>query len=181
MNKLFTLLALILGICIFSCKNEALSPLRKKQGVVQPQFSAAEYLAKDSIGVYRGAEFGDEEETIRLMENDTFLVFDSPALLKYEYALPGGRKHGLSYTFKKNGLSSLTVDLFLVNPYEADNLMTEFRQWFRKKYGDEINEMGVMVWQIPTDTHKEAFLELRDESAEFGYGKVNITAYAIPK
>ena len=68
----------------------------------------------------------------------------------------------------------------MANTSEADNITTEVRDWFTKKYGEESSKMGIYVWRINTNPdYKEAYLELKDESAEFGYGKINITAYAI--
>lgn len=142
--------------------------------------SAAEWLAKDSIGIFRGAEFGDESGTVRQMENDSFLVFHSPNLLKYEYTLPGKRRYILEYTFKKDRLSSFNFNIFLANESEAERLFDEFETLFVQRFGEEVTEMGVTVWPLPTGgLYKEAYLELRDESAEFGYGKLNLTAYAI--
>jgi len=143
-------------------------------------FSAAAWLAKDTIGFFRGAEFGDEEATIRQMENDSFLVFNSPSLLKYEYQLPGERHYQLEYTFKKNKLSSFNFDIFLPGEHEAESLTTDLKKWFEKRFGEGVSEMGAYVWPMPkSQEFKESYLELKDESAEFGYGKVNISAYAI--
>lgn len=153
---------------------------KKSVPVAAKKFSAAEWLAKDSIGIFRGAEFGDETGTIRQMENDSFLVFSSPNLLQYEYTLPDERRYKLDYTFKKDRLSSLNFDIFLATEDEAETLMQEFTALFKKRFGEEVTEMGVTVWPIPTGgMYQEAYLELRDESAEFGYGKLNLTAYAI--
>lgn len=151
----------------------------KPKPVEKNPFSVASYLAKDTIGFFRGAEFGDENEVIRQMENDSFLVFNSPNLLQYEYKLAGERRYKMDYTFKKNKLAKFSFDIYLANTSEADNVTTAFIDWFTKKYGKEITQMGVHVWPIKTDGYKEAYIELKDESAEFGYGKVNISAYAI--
>eukprot|EP01038_Epipyxis_sp_PR26KG_P003628 gene3628-5173_t len=112
------------------------------------------------------------------MENDSFLVFSSPNLLQYEYTLPGERRYKLDYTFKKNQLSSFNFDIFLATETEAENLTNEFKSLFKKRFGEEVSEMGVTVWPLPTGgLYQEAYLEMRDESAEFGYGKLNLTAY----
>lgn len=143
-------------------------------------FSAAAWLAKDTIGFFRGAEFGDEEATIRQMENDSFLVFTSPNLLKYEYQLPGERHYALEYIFKKNKLSSFNFDIYLPGEQEAENLTADLKAWFENRFGEGVSEMGAYVWPLAaTDEFTESYLELKDESAEFGYGKVNISAYAI--
>lgn len=143
-------------------------------------FSPAASLAKDSIGVFRGAEFGDETATIRQMENDSFLVFQSPNLLRYEYKLPGDRRYKLDFTFKKDKLSSLNFDVFLGSEGEGERLTSDFKDLFSHRFGEHVSQMGVFVWPLPVEKpYREAYLELKDESAEFGYGKLNITAYAI--
>lgn len=177
-KHLFSALALACVTFIVSCGENANRPSKTTDNV-QSSFSAAAYLAKDTIGFFRGAEFGDESEVIRQMETDSALVFSSPNILKYEYQLPGDRHYNIDYTFKKNRLSSLNFDIFLNSETEAENLTVEFKEWFSKKFGEGTSEMGFFAWKVPAENYKEAFIELKDESAEFGYGKVNITAYAI--
>lgn len=176
-KRLYALPAAVILLFAYSCGEHASAP--KNTAPDRPSFSAAAFLAKDTIGFFRGAEFGDEAGTIRQMENDSFLVFDSPALLKYEYKLPGDRHYKLEYTFKKNKLSSFNFDLFPASETEAENLTLQLKDWFRKRFGDGVTQMGVFVWPLAASEYKESYLELRDESSEFGYGKVNITAYAI--
>lgn len=153
--------------------------MKKIKAVNVSPFSPAIYLAKDTIGFFRGAEFGDEMATIKQMENDTFLSFQSANLLQYEYKSTAERRYTLEYTFKNDQLSNFTLDVYLANSSEADNLTSDLKEWFRKKYGPELNEMGSFVWKINAPNYKEAYIDLKDESAEFGYGKVNISAYAI--
>jgi len=165
---------------VFSCGENVPNPLLKLKKEKKKEFSGAEYLAKDTIGFFRGAEFGDEEGTIQQMEDDSFLVFQSPDLLKYEYKLPKERRYQIEYTFKKNKLSSFKFDIFLADETEAETLTKDLKNWFSKKNGDGVSDMGIQAWPIDAKPdYEEAYLELKDESAEFGYGKVNITAYAI--
>lgn len=177
-NLFITTAVSVTLLCLVACGPSASE--KTPAPVPVKTVSAAEWLAKDSIGIFRGAEFGDETGTIRQMENDSFLVFSSPNLLQYEYTLPGKRRYKLEYTFKKDQLSSFNFDIFLANEAEAERLNEEFRKLFVQRFGEEVTEMGVTVWPLPTGgLYKEAYLELRDESAEFGYGKLNLTAYAI--
>lgn len=177
-KHLFSALALASVLLFSACGENTPTPPALTQGA-KPAFSAAAFLAKDTIGFFRGAEFGDESEVIRQMENDSALTFSSPNMLKYEYKLPGERRYNIDYTFKGNRLSTFNFDIFLTDETEATNLTTELQNWFKQKFGEGGFEMGIYVWPIKTTIYNEAYLELKDESAEFGYGKVNITAYAI--
>src|SRR5688572_29012976 len=84
-------------LCMVACGPSSPSSEKSAAPETAKKISAAEWLAKDSIGIFRGAEFGDETGTIRQMENDSFLVFSSPNLLQYEYLLPGERRYKLEY------------------------------------------------------------------------------------
>ena len=175
-KNLFIALGAITVLLLTACGPTA----SEKTDKDKKPFSAAAWLAKDSIGFFRGAEFGDEAATIRQMENDSFLVFSSPTLLQYEYMLPGARHYTLAYTFKKDKLSSFNFDLFVADETEAENLTLDLKKWFEKRFGESVSEMGFFAWSLaPSAEYKESYLELKDESAEFGYGKVNISAYAI--
>ena len=177
LNIRFILVAWIAGI-LFSCGE---SVIQKPVKPSEP-FSIAEWFARDSVGIFRGAEFGDEQEVILQMESDTFLTFRSEKILEYDYPipLPGMRHYSLKYSFKKNGLHSFVFDAFLGTEEEGEKLYTELLQYFEKKFGEYVIQMGSSVWKLsPGEKYKEAYLELKDESAEFGYGKVNMTAYAV--
>ncbi len=165
---------------LFSC-GERNAPQPKPEEPVQ-KFSPAAWFAKDTSGVFRGADFGDEAEVIRLMENDTFLVASDARLLKYDYPLPGARHYELTFQFRKNRLASFSFDAYLTEQREGEELTEDFRNYLTGRFGAHQSKMGIFVWSVPSPPDfKEAFLELEDESAEFGYGKVNISAYAIRK
>jgi hypothetical protein len=145
-------------------------------------FSPAAWLAKDTSGIFRGAEFGDASEVIRQMENDTFLVAAEARLMQYDYPLPGNRHFELRFDFRRNKLVSFAFDAYLGEEEEGEGLTEEFTRYFTSRFGNYESQMGILVWPVPAPAeYREAFLELEDESAEYGYGKVNISAYAISR
>ena len=145
-------------------------------------FSPAAWLAKDTSGIFRGAAFGDASEVIRQMENDTFLVAAEARLMQYDYPLPGNRHFELRFDFRRNKLVSFAFDAYLGEEEEGEGLTEEFTRYFTSRFGNYESQMGILVWSVPAPAeYREAFLELEDESAEYGYGKVNISAYAISK
>jgi hypothetical protein len=173
-------LFLLIGLSVLTSCGEGPSSSENEQP--EKLFSPAAWLAKDTMGIFRGAEFGDASEVIRQMENDTFLVAAEPRLLQYDYPLPGNRHFELRFDFRKNRLVSFAFDAFLGEEKEGETLTEDFIRYFTSRFGDCESQMGILVWPVPAPAeYKEAFLELEDESAEYGYGKVNVSVYAISR
>jgi len=54
------------------------------------------------------------------------------------------------------------------------------KTYLNNRFGQNMTEMGLYVWPLgKQEGYKESFLELSDESEEFGYGKMNLTGYAL--
>lgn len=178
-KNFFPALLFLFALMLFSaCGDKALTPTGQSRDSVR--FNAAEWLAKDTNGIFRGAEFGDEAATIKQMENDTFLVYASEKMLQYSYSLPGQRRYTLDYKFVNGALNAFTFDIYLSDIEEADKLTTEMKTYLNKRFGQNMTEMGLYVWPLgKQEGYKESFLELSDESEEFGYGKMNLTGYAL--
>lgn len=174
-----SLLSLIGLSVLISCGDNSSSSENKRS---EKPFSPAAWLAKDTSGIFRGAEFGDEPEVIRQMENDTFLIAAEARLIQYDYPLPGNRHFEIRYDFRRNRLISLAFDAYLGEEKEGETLAAGFTSYFSSRFGDYESQMGILVWPVTAPAEfKEAFLELEDESAEYGYGKVNVSAYAISR
>ncbi len=86
----------------------------------------------------------------------------------------------MRYTFKNNGLASFNFDTFLANETEGRTAQQRIQGTVQKTVRRRSGRNGRIRMALATaGLYQEAYLELRDESAEFGYGKLNLTAYAI--
>lgn len=149
-----------------------------KQAEPVAPVSLFQTVLKDSAGLLRGADLGDNADVIRQMEYDSALVVSNKYTLIYDYKLPEERALNLKYTFGGNSLQKIEMDVFLATESQADSLTRDFAAYYDKKYGEARQQMGIYVWTAASQTGANARIEMKDESAEYGYGKLNITVYA---
>lgn len=170
--KLYRLFLMVAaGGMLVSCGSKA--PVKP----VPAAFSLFETVLKDSAGLVRGADLGDDPEVVRQMEYDSALVVSNKYALIYDYKLPEERALNLKYTFGGNALQKIEMDVFLASEGQADTLTQDFKKYYSKKFGEPQQQMGVYVWMGLSQTGSNAVIEMKDESAEYGYGKLNITIY----
>jgi hypothetical protein len=169
----YPILLLLSGIiCIFSCGNQHIANDK-------PKYNPAMYFIRDSIGLFREAEMGDEPDVILRLEDSSSLRYDDKNHLIYSYDIDKNRSYSMVYTFRKNKLREMCFDAILQDTSEADGLLNAFSDYYTARYGKYSEVMGFRVWSF-TDTSQSncIFIELNDESLEFGYPKLNLTFYS---
>lgn len=161
---------------VWACK-----PKQNAVGFI-PENAVARYFLKNAeVGVFREADFNDEPEVILLLEeNESLVYFDSSHVI-FRYYLGAERYYVLNYVFEDKKLKEIWFDLFVDNDKDAESVANDFTEYFDKKYGQHFVEMGYNVWLMQDSTKKQTgTINLSDESAEYGYGKVNLTIYKTP-
>jgi len=170
LHRLFMIIAA--GSLLGSCGQKA--PQKPQTAA----FSLFDTVLRDSAGLVRGADLGDDPDVIRQMEYDSALVVSNKYALMYDYKLPAERSLNLKYTFGGNALQKIEMDVFLGSEAEADSLTRQFSSYYSAKFGNAQQQQGIYVWTAPSQTGSMASVEMKDESAEYGYGKLNITVYS---
>ena len=139
-------------------------------------------IVRDSMGDFRGVDLGDERGVVEYLEKDLPVELNSKSSLIVRQDFPGINCLYVRYTFLKNGsVASITADAYMEN-IELGNLFAEeLQSWFSRRLGHSQEFMGVFSWKTKnTDSTDYIYVELRDESEEYGYGKVNISIYQPP-
>lgn len=147
-----------------------------------PENAVARYFLKNAdVGVFREADFNDEPDVILLLEDyQNMIYFDSSHVI-FRYYLGAERYYVLNYVFENKKLKEIWFDLFVDTDKDAEVIANDFTGFFDKKYGSHFVEMGYNVWLIQDSTKKQTgIINLSDESAEYGYGKLNLTIYKNP-
>ena len=142
-------------------------------------YNPAQYFIRDSIGLFREAEMGDDPDIIYRLEDTTALRYMDSNYLIYSYTIDANRSYQIVYTFHKKRLKEICFDAILQDNSEADGLLDSFSAYYNARYGKFAEDMGYRVWFIANTAQSSCtFIELNDESIEFGYPKLNLTFYS---
>lgn len=175
MNKFFYIAAF--SILFSSCGNKNSIPTP----VDNTPLSIFDIALKDTLGVLRGVDFVDEYDVIAQMEYDSALVVKSKFNLVYDYNLGNDNSINVKYIFAGTLVRSIEMNISLATEVLADSVANDFNAYFTRKYGAAVQQMGIYVWIGNTNLPEaKAVIELKDESAEFGFGKLNIMVYPRP-
>lgn len=175
MKYLFSLFVLTVGL--YSCGSG-----NQTNPVAANEKSVFMHALKDTFGIVRGVELGEEYAVVEQMEYDSALVIRSRFNLVYNYAIDADNMVDVKYVFAETALRFIEMNISLESEGLADSVATDFQNYFNSKFGNPDLQMGVYVWIAPNaESNGESRIELVDESAEFGYGKLNIRVYAVPR
>lgn len=146
--------------------------------VVTVKPSVFNLALKDSLGLIRGTDLGEEFAVVEQMEYDSALVVKSKFNLVYDYNLGNDNAINVKYIFAGTSVRLIELNITMNSELQADSVANDFKKYYTGRYGEPLQQMGVYVWKAPTAmADSEAFIELKDESAEYGFGKVNITIF----
>jgi|SRR5690606_13676431 len=169
---------------IFASSLILLSACGSKTLVNQPKsadLSIFEHALKDTLGLIRGADLGEEYEVVEQLEYDSALVVKSKFNLVYDYNLGEDNSINVKYIFAGTSVRLIELNLLLTSEIMADSVATDFINYYSKRFGTPAQQMGVYVWKTETMLpNSDAYIELKDESAEYGFGKLNITIFPRP-
>lgn len=137
-----------------------------------------DHALKDTLGLIRGADLGEEFEVVEQMEYDSALVVKSKFNLVYDYNLGNDNSINVKYIFAGTTVRLIEMNLLLNSEVQADSVATDFINYYSKRFGEPSQQMGIYVWKAETMLpNNDAYIELKDESAEYGFGKLNITIF----
>lgn len=140
-----------------------------------------EHALKDSLGLIRGADLGEEYDVVEQLEYDSALVVKSKFNLVYDYNLGDDNSINVKYIFAGTAVRLIEMNLLLGSEIMADSVATDFINYYSKRFGQPAQQMGVYVWKAETMLpNSDAYIELKDETAEYGFGKLNITIFPRP-
>jgi hypothetical protein len=138
-------------------------------------------ILKDTVATFRGVDIGEERATVEYLEGLHAPELKTRSTLIIRQDFPGPNCLYVRYTFLRDGtLRELVADAYLEKTELGHMLADALRAHFEKKLGPPASAMGVLSWRAyDVSGSKTVMVELQDESEEYGYGKVNITVYAL--
>ena len=105
-------------------------------------------ILKSNKGNIRGLEIGASIETVKALEDTTFLKNEMPDYLYYEYEINMGNSYTATYDFsEENKLYEIEIAAYFDLIEDADNLFVDFSTHFNKKYGrGKFEDDGYTIW-----------------------------------
>lgn len=138
-------------------------------------------ILKDTVATFRGVDIGEERATVEYLEGLHAPELKTRSTLIIRQDFPGPNCLYVRYSFLSNGtLSEIIADAYLEKTELGHMLADALRAYYEKKLGSAASAMGVLSWRTyDVSGSRTVMVELQDESEEYGYGKVNITVYAL--
>lgn len=170
------LFGLILGLSY--CK-----PAQPSQGMSPEAIrdSLLLLVLKDTVATFRGVDIGEERATVEYLEGLHAPELSTRSTLIIRQDFPGPNCLYVRYSFLRDGtLYELVADAYLEKIEVGHMLAEALRTYFESKLGPPASAMGILSWRTrDVSGTRTVMVELQDESEEYGYGKVNITVYAL--
>ncbi|MCS6979426.1 MAG: hypothetical protein NZM15_04915 [Flavobacteriales bacterium] len=140
-------------------------------------------VIRDTSGTFRGVDLGDERAVVEYLEGIHSAELKTRSTLIIRQDFPGLNCLYVRYTFLRDGsLAEIVADAYLEKISMGNRLADTLRGYYERRLGPPGQGMGVYSWHTKDATGQEpAILELKDESEEYGYGKVNMTLYYVPR
>lgn len=138
-------------------------------------------VVKDTVGTFRGVDIGEERSLVEYLEGLHAPELSTRSTLIIRQDFPGPNCLYVRYSFLRDGtLYELVADAYLEKIETGHMLAEALRSYFENKLGTPASAMGVLSWRTrDVSGSRTVMVELLDESEEYGYGKVNITVYAL--
>ena len=120
-------------------------------------------ILKSDVGMARGVSIGDKMETLQetILPSETqpnngksFTVYFDDSDINFADIL--------YVKDAENKVGAISIDIFIENKVQVDNLMKEFVDFFNKKYGTGKGISKMMTWQMPDGNN----LMVQDVSTE---------------
>ncbi|MCS6982344.1 MAG: hypothetical protein N2110_04505 [Flavobacteriales bacterium] len=139
-------------------------------------------IIRDTVGTFRGVDIGEERAVVEYLEGINVQELSNRSALVVRQDFPGNNCLYVRYVFLASGrLGEIVADAYLERIELGTVLAEALRQYFDRRWGPAQSAMGVWSWRTrDVSGQYPVRIELRDESEEYGYGKVNITVYPEP-
>jgi len=141
-----------------------------------------ESIVKVPDSQFHGVNLGDTPKQVMVAEQGNKLGDKSNGenFISYEFELEEGENYYVGYSFDQGKLYDIQVDFFLKTPDRAEELYSQFKDFYTLKFGQSHIEEGYTVWADKAKD-KQVTVSLIDESTEYrkGEGKLSLSLFNI--
>ncbi|TND10428.1 MAG: hypothetical protein FD123_70 [Bacteroidetes bacterium] len=162
--------ALAAGL-LFSCSNEP-----ETDRVLRSFPSPLPEILKNDSAAFRGIGLGMNVNAVKQRCNPKTLTLGEADNLLYEDSLAGKTSFTYEFNFDSLGLKEIQVDIYQRDSADAELMFGRFMDYFSRIYGQPESVQEFRRWKVPGQMRPTAII-LKDESAEYGYGKLALTVY----
>ena len=135
-----------------------------------------EKVMKSEEGIFRGINLGTPLDSVKLSEVVPAGEEDS-TYLYYELALDSVNSINLAYDFESTGLTEIQADILIKEEALFNDMLSKFKLYFTKKYGEAESSNGFITWTSKTEKHGNIKIALSDESTDPEYNKLSLSFY----
>jgi len=129
-------------------------------------------ILKSDEGQFRSAEIGASIESIKALEDSTFLREEISDYLHYDYTINMGNTYTVTYDFSEDDkLYEIEVAIFLDEIKDADALYNNFSDYFNRKYSiGQQEDDGYMTWHTKsTINQSRVAVSIINDSEAYGF------------
>lgn len=130
-------------------------------------------IIKSENKMIRGVAIGDIKEVVINAESKKEAMIESDEkYCIFEYKIDSLVEYTVEYNFNEDTLIDLKIDIYCVNFHDARTIYEDLKSCFDTRFGNAILEPGIISWVF-----NKCRIELDDESAEYGKGKISVLMY----
>ena len=170
--RLSRFLILIFISALVSCTTEA----PKNDKIVSLFKGVLPSIIQNDSALLHGLQLGMSMVEVKKTahEFDSLAVEDSN-YLQFERTISAKKNFLYECEFDNNGLSTMTMDIFLEDESNGDSLYNDFMSYFTKRFGKP-DESGTNPTWTSKEGKRPAKIEL-EENEDYPYGKLTIWFY----
>ncbi|HTL82532.1 MAG TPA: hypothetical protein VL651_12555 [Bacteroidia bacterium] len=157
---------------LFSCTSE--TPANNK--IVSQFTGVLPQVIQNDSALLHGLRLGMNIVEVKKAAHDfDSLAVEQPDYLQFEHRISARKSFTYDCEFDKNGLSAITMDIFLEDEKNGDSLYDDFEKYFTLRFGKP-DESGTNPTWTANIGNRPAKIELEEDEG-YMYGKLTIWFY----